>query len=393
MKETVIELKKVYKEFEIDHSKANSVKSLFTGLLKKQKDQSNIQRVLKGIDIEVKKGEFLGIVGRNGSGKSTLLKILAGIYKPTKGHIRVDGKLVPFIELGVGFNPELTGKENVYLNGAMLGFTRKEINEMYEEIVDFSGLEQHMNKQLKNYSSGMQVRLAFSIAIRSKADILLIDEVLAVGDSAFQKKCFDYFNTLKRDEKTVVFVSHDMSAVRYYCDRVILLNEGKVSFDGSPETAADKYLDVVSLPLGEKSLAKKSVTGKIAKIEKFNIKIDKKSIHVNFYLTANVDIEDGLLGFRIYNLENIGMIGVNSSMLGHKPVKLKKGGKYIVNWSIDNSLPAGEYRIDGSLMSFDGSAIYGKITNATEKPFVVSKDASPFPIVPHIDLEVKNGNL
>src|SRR5690606_7141480 len=148
------------------------------------------QQVLKDINFEIKKGEFFGIVGRNGSGKSTLLKLLAGIYSPDSGHVQVNGKLVPFIELGVGFNPELTGRENVFLNGALLGFNRKEMESMYEEIVEFAELERFMDQKLKNYSSGMQVRLAFSIAIRAKADILVLDEVLAVGDEAFQKKCY-----------------------------------------------------------------------------------------------------------------------------------------------------------------------------------------------------------
>src|SRR5690606_31573026 len=148
------------------------------------------QQVLKNISFEIKKGEFVGIVGRNGSGKSTLLKLLAGIYSPDKGSIEVNGKLVPFIELGVGFNPELTGRENVFLNGALLGFNRKEMQAMYKDIVEFAELERFMDQKLKNYSSGMQVRLAFSIAIRAQSDILLIDEVLAVGDAAFQQKCY-----------------------------------------------------------------------------------------------------------------------------------------------------------------------------------------------------------
>src|SRR6185312_8467854 len=184
------------------------------------------QHALKDISFEVKKGEFFGIVGRNGSGKSTMLKILAGIYQPTKGGVQKSGKLVPFIELGVGFNPELSGRENVFLNGALLGFSRKEIAAMYDEIVAFAELEKFMDQKLKNYSSGMQVRLAFSIAIRAKSDILLIDEVLAVGDASFQQKCFDYFYKLKQDKRTVVFVSHDMGAVERFCDRAVLIDNG-----------------------------------------------------------------------------------------------------------------------------------------------------------------------
>lgn len=203
------------------------------------------QEVLKDISFKVKKGEFLGIVGRNGSGKSTLLKILSKIYVPDSGEIKINGSLVPFIELGVGFNPELTGKENIYLNGAMLGFSNHEMDEMYDEIVDFAELKPFMNQKLKNYSSGMQVRLAFSIAIRARGDILILDEVLAVGDAAFQKKCNDYFASLK-GEQTVILVTHDMDNVKKFCDRAILLEEGRIKADGAPTKIANEYLKLLS---------------------------------------------------------------------------------------------------------------------------------------------------
>ena len=195
---------------------------------------------VKGISFDVHKGEFIGIVGRNGSGKSTLLKILAQIYYPETGSVTVNGTLVPFIELGVGFNPELTGRENVYLNGALLGFSRKEMDDMYQEIVQFAELEQFMDAKLKNYSSGMQVRLAFSIAIRARGDILILDEVLAVGDAEFQQKCNDYFASLKGGQ-TVILVTHDMYNVRKFCDRAILIEDGQIQAEGSPEVVAKAY--------------------------------------------------------------------------------------------------------------------------------------------------------
>lgn len=199
------------------------------------------QKVLKDINFEIKKGEFIGIVGRNGSGKSTLLKILAGIYYPEKGEIIVNGSLVPFIELGVGFNPELTGRENVYLNGALLGFSNEEMDAMYNDIWDFAELKKFQDQKLKNYSSGMQVRLAFSIAIRARGDILLLDEVLAVGDAAFQQKCNDYFQSLHDKKQTVILVTHAMNDVRKFCDRAILIEEGKIVQDGDPGKVADSY--------------------------------------------------------------------------------------------------------------------------------------------------------
>lgn len=245
------------KTFKLPHEKVTSVKGLFVSIFNRKNKSFELQKALSEISFEVQKGEFFGIVGRNGSGKSTLLKMLAGIYTPTQGHIAINGKLTPFIELGVGFNPELTGRENVFLNGALLGFNRKEMEAMYKGIVKFAELERFMDQKLKNYSSGMQVRLAFSIAIRAKSDILLIDEVLAVGDAAFQQKCFDYFEELKKEGQTVVFVSHDMSALRRFCDRAIYLESGKLLYNGKPSDIADEYL-VKNIDTSDPQSGKKS---------------------------------------------------------------------------------------------------------------------------------------
>ena len=239
-KPVAIKVTNLKKSFKLPTDKCWGLKQAILNSIKGVKGYIK-QEVLKGVSFEVKKGEFLGIVGRNGSGKSTLLKILSGIYVPDSGKIKVNGSLVPFIELGVGFNPELTGKENIYLNGAMLGFSNSEMDEMYDEIVEFAELEPFMHQKLKNYSSGMQVRLAFSIAIRARGDILILDEVLAVGDAAFQDKCNKYFAELKGDQ-TIILVTHDMENVRRFCDRAILLEDGKVIKDGKPDKVADAYL-------------------------------------------------------------------------------------------------------------------------------------------------------
>lgn len=199
------------------------------------------QHVLKDINFEVEEGDFFGIVGRNGSGKSTLLKIISQIYVPEKGTVTVNGKMVSFIELGVGFNPELTGRENVYMNGAMLGFTTEEIDAMYDDIVEFAELEDFMNQKLKNYSSGMQVRLAFSVAIKAQGDVLILDEVLAVGDEAFQRKCNDYFMERKESGKTTILVTHDMGAVKKYCNKAILIEDGYIKAKGEPDEVANQY--------------------------------------------------------------------------------------------------------------------------------------------------------
>ncbi len=193
------------------------------------------------VSVAIAEGEFFGIVGRNGSGKSTLLKCLAGIYQTDKGAIDVNGRLSPFIELGVGFNPELTARENVVINAIMLGLTRKQARERFDHIIAFAELEEFLDLKLKNYSSGMSVRLGFAVAIQVDADILLVDEVLAVGDAAFQQKCFEQFQALKDEGRTIIFVTHDMSAVERFCDRALLLERGKVAHIGSPHDVAREY--------------------------------------------------------------------------------------------------------------------------------------------------------
>ena len=238
---TVVKVENVSKEFRLPHEMNNSLKSLIIHPFRKRSTVER-QKALEDVSFEIKDGEFFGILGRNGSGKSTLLKLLAGIYQPTSGDIKLDGKLVPFIELGVGFNPELTGRENVYLNGALLGFSKKEIDARYKDIVEFAELHDFMDQKLKNYSSGMQVRLAFSVATRAEADILLIDEVLAVGDAEFQRKCFNHFKSLKKRGVTVVFVTHDMKAVEEYCDRAILVEGGNITSEGTASIVAKEYM-------------------------------------------------------------------------------------------------------------------------------------------------------
>lgn len=242
--DVAIRVKNLHKSFKLPTERAWGLKQAIFNRLRGIKGYKK-QQVLRGIDFEVRKGEFLGIIGRNGSGKSTLLKVLSGIYVPDKGDVEVYGTLVPFIELGVGFNPELTGRENVYLNGALLGFSNEEVDKMYDEIVEFAELKDFMDQKLKNYSSGMQVRLAFSIAIRARGDILVLDEVLAVGDAAFQKKCNDYFASLHGNQ-TVILVTHSMENVTKFCDRAIMIEEGKIACEGKPEKVAKAYLDLWS---------------------------------------------------------------------------------------------------------------------------------------------------
>ena len=199
---------------------------------------------VRDVTFDVYEGEFFGIVGRNGSGKSTMLKCLAGIYPPDGGETSVRGRLSPFIELGVGFNPDLTARDNVIINAVMLGLTRKQARERFDEIIAFAELEEFLDLKLKNYSSGMSVRLAFSVAIQVDADVLLVDEVLAVGDAAFQQKCFEEFHRIKQQGRTVIFVTHDMGAVERFCDRALLMERGRLVSVGEPARIAREYTEL-----------------------------------------------------------------------------------------------------------------------------------------------------
>ena len=240
MSKAIVEISKLTKSFKIPLEASSGVKQQLINILKGRKGY-RVFTPLKDISFTINEGDFFGIVGRNGSGKSTLLKTIAGIYTPNGGNVKVHGSLVPFIELGVGFNPELTGRENIFLNGALLGFSHEEMESMYSAIVEFAELEDFMEERLKNYSSGMQVRLAFSIAIRAHADILLLDEVLAVGDEAFQKKCYSYFDKLKREKRTVILVTHDMAAVERFCTQAAFIEDGHVKMIGKPYRIAAAY--------------------------------------------------------------------------------------------------------------------------------------------------------
>jgi ABC-2 type transport system ATP-binding protein len=381
--EVVISVQNVSKDFVLPHEKVNSIKSLFTSAAKGRNKGKETQHALKDISFEIKQGEFFGIVGRNGSGKSTLLKILAGIYQPTAGKTYTHGKLVPFIELGVGFNPELTGRENVYLNGAMLGFSRKETQAMYNDIVAFAELERFMDQKLKNYSSGMQVRLAFSMATRAKADILLIDEVLAVGDADFQRKCFAYFKELKKNKKTVVFVSHDMDAVREYCDRAMLIEDSEIVEIGATDVIAQQY---IRLFMEDNTSADSAKTGDRwgdqaihAEEVTTNVKGGKITISVN--IVCNKDFKRPVAGFRIRDAAGREVTGTNTRQEKVQLPDLEKGKKLNVEWQLANILTDGTYGVDIALQYPDEITVADWWNEATQ--LVVKKDRHlPYTIDP-----------
>jgi ABC-2 type transport system ATP-binding protein len=234
-----IETVDLRKEFRLPHEQRTTFKEHF--LHPFTRTQYDVNVALAGVSFTVGAGEFFGVVGPNGSGKSTLLKVLARIYPPTGGQVRVQGALSPFIELGVGFNPELNARDNVWINGTLLGLTTRQLRERFDGIIEFAELERFVDLKLKNYSSGMQLRLAYSIAIQVPFDILLLDEVLAVGDLGFQQKCYATFERMRSEGKTLVFVSHDLEAVAQYCDRTLLLVEGRALAIGPTDEILDLY--------------------------------------------------------------------------------------------------------------------------------------------------------
>jgi ABC-type polysaccharide/polyol phosphate transport system ATPase subunit len=236
----VIEVRDLRKTFRIPEERIDSLKERATHPFA-HRDTREL-RALRGVSFDVHRGEFFGIVGRNGSGKSSLLKILASIYRADAGRIRVAGRLAPFIELGVGFNPELTARENVVLNGVMMGASRREAGRRLDAVMDFAELGDFLDLKLKNYSSGMMVRLAFAAMVQADADVMLVDEVLAVGDAAFAQKCMDVFHAKRRAGKTIVLVTHDMGTVQGLCDRAMLLHEGQLRHVGDPREVALHYL-------------------------------------------------------------------------------------------------------------------------------------------------------
>lgn len=378
-----IRVENVSKDFVLPHEKTNSIKGIFTSAAKRRQNKgSETQHALKNISFEIKQGEFFGIVGRNGSGKSTLLKILAGIYQPTSGQTHTQGKLVPFIELGVGFNPELTGRENVYLNGAMLGFSEKQISVMYDDIVEFAELSRFMDQKLKNYSSGMQVRLAFSMATRSEADILLIDEVLAVGDADFQRKCYDYFKSLKKNKKTVVFVSHDMEAIREYCDAAMLIDENEVVISGSTDEVTKEYTKLFMLKGASHNTeqATKNRWGDQSAItSEIHADITESIITVRQTVKANEDIEHPIAGFRIRDAAGREVTGTNTKVEHATLPDMEAGSSLRIIWELPNVFSDGQYSIDPAILHADAltttdwwdDAAEIKITKSRKVPYAI----------------------
>jgi len=317
---------------------------------------------LRGVTFDLEAGKTLGIIGENGSGKSTMLKILAGISRPTAGEVVTQGRISALIELGAGFHPEISGRENIFINGVILGLTRKQILEKYEEIVRFAELEEFIDNPVKSYSSGMFMRLGFSIAINVNPDILLIDEVLAVGDASFVPKCLDKINEFRRHGKTIIFVSHDLATVERICDDVIWIRKGKIEMRGYPKRVTDAYLEYVGKKDEKKSLAQHgeeeqeavrerekrwgSREVEIANVRMFDAANREKYIYqadeplaIEFDVAAAVEQDDFVFGIGVFNSEGIQVYGSNTllenlvsrSLAGSGKVRLEIPALGLVN--------------------------------------------------------------
>ncbi len=390
-----VQIKGVKKQFRLPHERHDSIKVKVLDTLKLSNKNRGYTdyKALKGVDLDIKKGEFIGILGRNGAGKSTLLKIIAEIYQPSEGSVKVNGKLVPFIELGVGFNPHLTGRDNVYLNGAMFGFSRKEIDEMYDDIVAFAELEKFMDQKLKNYSSGMQIRLAFSMAIRANADILLLDEVLAVGDAAFKQKCYDYFDMLKDKGKTIILVSHSVGVIRRFCDRAVLIDNGKVAFDGSADETVEKYLDMFRkhepVQKKEKKKPKEDKLDKRVLIKNVQSTCSFDAINVDVDLASDENLDNIKLALRFLDKSNRVVAGINTqSIINPLAIKIEAGKPKKVKLSMPNILGNGNFSVDIRVgpMVYTGT-IHDKVSGVAH--FINSKEEVYYPVAMPTKVEIE----
>ncbi|MFW5457892.1 ABC transporter ATP-binding protein [Streptococcus hyovaginalis] len=380
-KEIAVKIEHVSKYFKLPTESTYSLRTAVVNRFKGIKGYKE-QHVLKDINFEVNKGDFFGIVGRNGSGKSTLLKIISQIYTPEKGSVYIDGKLVSFIELGVGFNPELTGRENVYMNGAMLGFTTEEVDAMYDDIVEFAELKEFMNQKLKNYSSGMQVRLAFSVAIKAQGDILILDEVLAVGDEAFQRKCNDYFMERKASGKTTILVTHDMGAVKKYCNKAVLIEDGLVKAYGEPDDVANQYsLDnALEMPIaGNEEKSEEKKTEKI-KVSDLVVKLNTKNqITPNEQISFDISYKvlediDTYIAFSLTDIDKNIWIYNDNSM--DYPI-IGKGQKNVTYSCRIKNINNLKLRLEVSVRDYDDKML--SFANVENSPIILinRKDISP----------------
>jgi ABC-type polysaccharide/polyol phosphate transport system ATPase subunit len=344
----------ISKTFRVPEERTHTLKERALHPLRRSSHQSF--SALKDISFEVGRGEFFGIAGRNGSGKSTLLKCLAGIYGVDTGQIWMDGRLSTFIELGVGFNPDLAARDNVVLNGIMMGLSPREARARYDAVIDFAELREFEELKLKNYSSGMHVRLAFSVAIQVDADILLVDEVLAVGDAAFQQKCFDVFNRMRDEGRTIVFVTHDMGSLNRFCHRALLLEKGSMVHLGEPHEVADRYLEI-NFGRDPEAAAKRVEEGRggdgEARIVEAWVEDERgerattlpqgQRITVKALVNFLVAVEDPAAGLYVLGDDHVAIIVASSSVEHERSGRFLAGESALFSFSFENILAPRRY--------------------------------------------------
>ncbi|HEY2055913.1 MAG TPA: ABC transporter ATP-binding protein [Solirubrobacterales bacterium] len=374
-----IQVESLHKAFRIPTQRVDSFKERAVRPLRSRDYRELL--ALNGISFEVRKGEFFGIVGRNGSGKSTLLKLLASIYRADAGTIRMAGRLAPFIELGVGFNVELTARQNAVLNGVMMGLTPRESRNRLDAVIEFAELEEFVDLKLKNYSSGMLVRLAFSLMLEVDADILLIDEVLAVGDAAFQQKCADAFHSMKAAGKTIVLVTHEMSTVEQYCHRAMLIHEGNIEHIGDPGAVGRRYLELnfkritqaSRHPETEGSDAVQLITARLEGSDDEEVKTLEYGEELRFEVDVEA-LEDFAaldVGFIVANADGVGITAFSAPVGGdlddERPVT--KGERVKVVVKMENRLAPGHYFVHCGINHASEGRVALYVHNAIE--FVV----------------------
>ena len=373
-KDIVINVKNVEKSFKIYSDKGHTLKERL--LFFKQRNSYTRHEVLKGVTLEIEKGEVVGLVGHNGCGKSTLLKLMTKIIYPDKGKIEINGKISSLLELGAGFHPDMTGRENIYTNASIFGLTKKEIDARLDDIIEFSELEEFIDSPVRTYSSGMYMRLAFSVAINVDADILLIDEILAVGDARFQAKCFNKMLELKKSGITIVIVSHDLGSIERLCNRAIWIEEGKIRDEGIPHDIVAEYLDDIMSKDENKKIkvqSKEKIEEKITEkkeskkdknrtgnkdVEIIDIKLlnekdevsdtynseDKLKIQVK-YKRNNDELKDSVFGFGIFRNDGLNCYGTNTFIDNFGKIKIQDEGT--VEVIIDQiQLLEGKYYLD-----------------------------------------------
>jgi ABC-2 type transport system ATP-binding protein len=362
---SVIEVNNLSKRFEIPLERVDSMKERVIHPFRHRRVR-NLQ-ALDDISFNVHRGEFFGIVGRNGTGKSTLLKILASIYRADSGQIRMAGRVAPFIELGVGFNVELTARENIVLNGVMMGLTPREMRRRVDSVIDFAELREFADLKLKNYSSGMLVRLAFSVMLEADADVLLIDEVLAVGDASFQQKCADAFHQMKAEGKTIILVTHEMAAVEAYCHRAMLLNEGRIQHIGVPAETGREYLKLNFARDGEGGSVGSEGEAEGARLLSCRLEggegEDLSTLELGEPIRLRVELEllqdvPGLhVGFVVANADGLGLVEFGTQV-GPEDGDLVAGKRVVVRVDLDNSLAVGRHYVHCGVQSANGISIY-----------------------------------